>query len=39
MGDSKYFLSIGPFADMTNKEYQNYLKTNEETFNNYVIKI
>ena len=29
MGDSKYFLSIGPFADMTNQEYQNYLKTNE----------
>lgn len=25
MGDSKYFLSIGPFADMTNKEYQHYL--------------
>jgi small subunit ribosomal protein S10 len=29
MDDSKYFLSIGPFADMTNLEYQNYIKTNE----------
>jgi len=29
MKDSKYFLSIGPFADTTNDEYRNFLKTHE----------
>ena len=29
MKDSNYFLSIGPFADKTNGEYINFLKTHE----------
>ena len=29
MDDAKYYLSIGPFADMTNNEYQTFLKTHK----------